>query len=87
MSFMNMVVTSQIVITAMQFYRTQVYLGYDLWVQVSDTNKQTLLKFIQVIDSKQVMDSMQVIDSKQVIDSIQRRWPFLVAPSGGQIWN
>ena len=35
----------------------------------------------------QVMQVIQVIDSLQVIDSIQRRWPFLVAPSGGQTWN
>ena len=57
------------------FYRTQVYLGSDLWVASVSNKLPDLVQFIQDI---------QVI---QVIDSIQRRWPFLVAPSGGQIWN
>ena len=57
------------------FYRTQVYLGSDLWVRVFETHSQRFVKLIQVI---------QVI---HVIDSIQRRWPFQVAPSGGQICN
>ena len=54
------------------FYRTQVYLGSDLWV-ASVWNK--------------LSDLLQVIQVMQVIDSIQRRWPFLVALSGGQICN
>ena len=40
-----------------------------------------------VVETIQVIDSMQVIQVIQVIESIQRRWPFLVAPSGGQICN
>ena len=38
------------------FYRTQVYLGSDLWVRVSQTNSNTLLKQVM-----QVMQVMQVI--------------------------
>ena len=54
-------------------------------IQVIDS-----IQVLQVIDSIQVIqliNSIQLIDSIQVIDSIQRRWPFLVAPSGGQICN
>ena len=37
------------------FYRTQVYLGSDLWVRVSVTDSHTLLKLIQVIQVIQVI--------------------------------
>ena len=70
-------------VPSFHFYRTQVYLGSDLWVQVSLTDRE-VFETIQVI---QVIDFIQVIQVIQVIDSIQRRWLFLVAPSGGQIWN
>ena len=46
------------------FYRTQVYLGSDLWVRVSETD---------VVEVIQVIDSIQVIQVIQVLDSIQRR--------------
>ena len=46
-----------------------------------------VMQFMQVIQVIQVMQVMQVIQVIQVIESIQRRQPFLVAPSGGQICN
>ena len=52
----------------------------------SDTFVQ-VMQVMQVMQLMQVVQVVQVIDSLQVIDSVQRRLPFLVAPSGGHIWN
>ena len=60
-------------------YRTQVYLGSDLWVRVSLTNYNTLLKQVmkvlqvmQVMQAMQAMQVIQIIKVIQVIESIQR---------------
>ena len=65
------------------FYRTQVYLGSDLWVRVSVTHSNTLLKQVmqvmqviqvmQVMQVTLVMQVMEVVHVIQVIESIQRR--------------
>ena len=52
-----------------------------------------VMQVMQVKQVMQVMQDMQFIQVKQVIhiiqviESIQRRRPFLVVPSGGQICN
>ena len=59
------------------FYRTQVYLGSDLWIRVSLTHSLThsLRDVLQTLQVMQVMQAMQVIKVMQVV------------PLGGQICN
>ena len=48
------------------FYRTQVYLGSDLWVRVSETHKHTLLKHIQVILVMMVTKKLDDVHKKLI---------------------
>ena len=47
-------------------YRTQVYLGSDLWVRVSETHKHTLLKHIQVILVMMVTKKLDDVHKKLI---------------------
>ena len=79
-----------VVHNATDFYRTQVSLGSDLWVQLSETNSDTFVQTnLTDEDTNSILtdNANKAFQSNMAMQLMQLMQLMQVAPSGGQFCN